>query len=949
MKPPRVATPPTVAKAVIGICCMEVKMKAEPMQALIKRLGAAGSFELVCFKEQQILDDPIETWPKVDGLISFYSKGFPLDKAIEYVNLVKPVELNTLQLQKKLKDRVAVYETLKAYEVPVPTYTLIDHGDPQNIIEEDDDYIIINGQRINKPFVEKPIDGDNHNIWIYYPVTQVGGGCKKLIRKIEDKSSDFDPTCNRIRRDGAYVYEPFMPTQGMDVKVYMVGTEYSHAEARKAPTLDGKVARSEDGKEVRYPITLSETEKACGALIVKAFKQFICGFDVLRTQGGSVVCDVNGFSFVKGNRRYYEDCAYLVTRFFIEKLSLNVQHFSPGLGLKIPVTAEEDESSQSLDEHMKLRSVVVIMRHADRKPKEKFKFKTDHPLFMGYLANEPETTAEVLLKSPEALTSLLQEVTRISPSVADAANFNTLKMVLEIRDTFSGLNRKVQIKRIIGDPGRALVVAKWGGELTSLGRVQAEQFGMTMRRTLFPEEDSLLRLHSSFQHDFKIYSSQEGRCQLTAAAFTKGFLDLDGDLPPILISLVTSDTFANQLLDHPIPRRERDVVKQAINDIMHISKVTDKSAVLARMVPNSDHVGMMSAARFIVGKGSPFNALNLLLGACNHFMESMRETLNMQLSGQATPVGPGPKIPLELEDPQQRKTLQLQRIEHRWRKLLSGFLIQGKFDTSKVPGLWDSADYDILHNSEVLQGAPLSILQTEVVPLLLPIHTWISCSEFGISDEDKRRIGIDVTWRLLQKIMNDTEFMVDDEPKEVTASPKPPSLQPDDEAHAPAPALVRNKSKISLELRTLMRQAMRDGSDWHPNLLNEVAKATGMTKCKPIRTRVYVTSSSTMHSLINVLSQSKHMFSPDIMKDVTDLNYLSHIIIRCYEDPEARRLAGPDAEHLQWYTVEISLSSGIDGETVKQAVSVGPGGCCCSLEDLDCLLSEAIADLASDF
>lgn len=39
---------------------------------------------------------------------------------------------------------------------------------------------------------------------------------------------------------------------------------------------------------------------------------------------------------------------------------------------------------------------------------------------------------------------------------------------------------------------------------------------------------SLLRLHSTFRHDFKIYSSHEGRCQTTAAAFTKGFLDLEG-------------------------------------------------------------------------------------------------------------------------------------------------------------------------------------------------------------------------------------------------------------------------------------------------------------------------------------------------------------------------------------------------------------------------------------
>ena len=33
-----------------------------------------------------------------------------------------------------------------------------------------------------------------------------------------------------------------------------------------------------------------------------------------------------------------------------------------------------------------------------------------------------------------------------------------------------------------------------------------------------------LRLHSTFRHDLKIYASDEGRVQMTAAAFTKVLL-----------------------------------------------------------------------------------------------------------------------------------------------------------------------------------------------------------------------------------------------------------------------------------------------------------------------------------------------------------------------------------------------------------------------------------------
>lgn len=54
------------------------------------------------------------------------------------------------------------------------------------------DYITIQGERLNKPFVEKPIDAEDHKIHIYYPSSQ-GGGHKRLFRKINNKSSEFIP------------------------------------------------------------------------------------------------------------------------------------------------------------------------------------------------------------------------------------------------------------------------------------------------------------------------------------------------------------------------------------------------------------------------------------------------------------------------------------------------------------------------------------------------------------------------------------------------------------------------------------------------------------------------------------------------------------------------------------------------------------------------------------
>lgn len=62
------------------------------------------------------------------------------------------------------------------------------------------------------------MDADDHNIAIYYP-SSAGGGCKKLFRKVGDRSSEFYPEINEVRRDGSYIYEEFIETQGTDVKM----------------------------------------------------------------------------------------------------------------------------------------------------------------------------------------------------------------------------------------------------------------------------------------------------------------------------------------------------------------------------------------------------------------------------------------------------------------------------------------------------------------------------------------------------------------------------------------------------------------------------------------------------------------------------------------------------------------------------------------------------------
>jgi hypothetical protein len=73
---------------------------------------------------------------------------------------------------------------MQANGIPVPRHIIVsrDMGaggeagpEPDGFVEGDD-WVELNGVRIEKPFVEKPVSGEDHNIWIFYPSHMVRGG-----------------------------------------------------------------------------------------------------------------------------------------------------------------------------------------------------------------------------------------------------------------------------------------------------------------------------------------------------------------------------------------------------------------------------------------------------------------------------------------------------------------------------------------------------------------------------------------------------------------------------------------------------------------------------------------------------------------------------------------------------------------------------------------------------
>eukprot|EP01138_Halocafeteria_seosinensis_P009466 gb/GECG01009674.1/.p1 GENE.gb/GECG01009674.1/~~gb/GECG01009674.1/.p1 ORF type:complete len:1580 (+),score=253.46 gb/GECG01009674.1/:1-4740(+) len=648
----------------VGVAARDKKAHSKPMEEILGRLSAYGHFDIIIFGDDCILNQPPEEWPIVDCLISFFSTGFPLEKAEAYVRLRRPFCVNDIHAERVLRDRRKFYEVLKQHNIPTPRQLLLNmDDDPPPQIREDEDSLEINGEKLSKPFVEKPVDAEDHNVYIYYP-RRLGGGCKRLFRKVQNKSSEFYRDINTIRggKDGrSYIYEEFVMTQGTDIKIYIVGPDYAHAEARKSPVVDGIVWRDSEGKEVRFPIMLTHEEKELARKVCLAFRQNVCGFDLLRTHERSFVCDVNGWSFVKKSHKYYDDTAQLLCLMMLRAVAPTRLRTRPK-GPRRPLgrvsnrkskNQEDDGSaspSSSSDKASRgkskqnngrrpeeLRCVAAVIRHGDRTPKQKLKMTVSHPLFLKLFrvfAKKPRE--EIKLKRAQEL-QLVLDVTRKLVDVASHRDSDSeaeiesmeklqqVKAVLEKGGQFSGINRKVQIKPTkwaafegndtVGSPNEmgsvdtqgcspslnvdtslpeqetvgmqspvepsrdpnetrippsadclqrqsfhhneweedvteATLILKWGGVLTEKGREQAEALGRMFRGSMYPGDSlGLLRLHSTYRHDLKIYSSDEGRVQMTAAAFAKGFLDLEGELTPILASLVRFDN-TGQMLDH---------------------------------------------------------------------------------------------------------------------------------------------------------------------------------------------------------------------------------------------------------------------------------------------------------------------------------------------------------------------------------------------------------------
>ncbi|ORZ11088.1 histidine phosphatase superfamily-domain-containing protein [Absidia repens] len=771
------------------------KSRSKPMRHILNRLLAYGDFDIVIFGDKTIIDEDIENWPGCDFLICFFSDGFPLEKAVEYVKLRKPFVVNDVSMQTLLWDRRVVLAVLDAIGVPTPPRLVVSRDGGAKVgsdaakafkecngmdldriltkyandtphVEITRNGIITSGKSLDKPFIEKPVDGENHNINIYYPEV-FGGGGRRLFRKIGNKSSEFDPELEFASEEGSHVYESLMITENCeDIKLYTVGPTFIHAETRKSPTVDGHVKRNTDGKEIRYCTELTQEEKEIARKVSKAFGQNVCGLDLLRVQGKSYVIDVNGWSFVKGNDHYYDQCAKILA----DKFHRSIQ--------ERPSSLADIPSKISPENSWRLKGFVAVFRHGDRTPKDKFKISVKSPFFADLLQGSRQ---EVVFRQKHQLEKVIEAVDKcLSDDSEDNEKMLALKEILEKKCNLPGT--KVQLKpKFDSDSGvleKLQLNVKWGGEFTHAGLYQSRDLGENLRK-------DMNILNRAVMDDIKIYSSSERRVRATADIFARWFLG-----QPESIDGVISES--KYLLDDSNAAKEQaDAVKHQLKELLRLPQ---------------PHV---------------------ILQEISTIMSRLQTLMHLNWSSKVV-------------DQLQRRWCCFESpalFKERWEKMFRNFCQNGNGDESDgsaqqlysekyadpswIPELYDSLKYDALHNrpflnaiftdpdltsatpspdlsmlsqsppsgttsSSPLASSPLSQHHLAMTNRRLSIATeptmrscnrdlrklykyvkimfdFIAPQEFGISDMEKKNIGMLISLPLLKSILKDLDDMTSSE------------------------------------------------------------------------------------------------------------------------------------------------------------------------------------------
>jgi inositol hexakisphosphate/diphosphoinositol-pentakisphosphate kinase len=382
----------------------------------------------------------------------------------------------------------------------------------------------------------------------------------------------------------------------------------------------------------------------------------------------------------------------------------------------------------------------------------------------------------------------------------------------------------------------------------------------------------------------------------TAAAFAKGLLELEGEIPPILVSLVHKEKGSMHMLD---PSGDKDVKLELDECKEKLSKNLQQD-IDWRAMTEEDRFRLVgppqvTSLRDALAKiGNPRKTLKMIYETMGTLLEELEEMLMGYGSGEEkAAVEPGgiPKGDSEedggndaaLSGVKLYKGETLLELTERWRFIYKRLYDKetDTFDLTRIPDVLDNVRFDVLHNPHLGLTATLHKLYSNAKDMADTVVP----QEYGTTIAQKRIVGIKVCSSLLDKIRFDLHIARTDNKTDMRY-------------------MINMDYSADLPINTMGRR---------------------------IRTRLYFTSESHLHTLINVLrfaaegdsckygdSFTSPVLSPsgmELLNQSKEVCYLTHFVIRLFED------TGRKISDTRRFRVEILFSAGATGTPIHQAQS----------------------------
>ena len=418
----------------------------------------------------------------------------------------------------------------------------------------------------------------------------------------------------------------------------------------------------------------------------------------------------------------------------------------------------------------KLKGVVSVIRHADRTPKQKYKFTFHTEPFIELLRGHQE---EVLLIGEPALASVLDAVdVAMRAGIEDRRKLKALRNVLVKKGGWAGT--KVQIKPMFRKKeakpppaeeqvgaskdesvketendddqpktghckpripprrqdslsgvtmskftaaeeslvlDKLQLIVKWGGEPTHSARYQAQELGESMRSDLgLMNREVLEEVH--------VFSSSERRVVTSAQIWAASFLNKK-DVPEDFI------TIRKDLLDDSnAAKDEMDKVKKKLKGLLRKGNERPPQFAWPSNMPEPAEVQtrvvqLMNFHRKVM----QHNYSKLYSGAVNS-LNAINNPSAEKVTGDGSS---GTSLASSLGSLSQVSAVNniqsrwccgedAELFRERWEKLFAEFCDGEKVDPSKISELYDTMKFDALHNRQFLEWVftpPKNMLEEE--------------------------------------------------------------------------------------------------------------------------------------------------------------------------------------------------------------------------------------------